>query len=322
MLKSLYVLALVGVGQIDHQDAATLMRECLECRGRIISGEVSLSQEVVRAGGQVASTQYCIVFDEEHLSVDLTNGSGTRKSILTPQTVMRWNGYVEEGVVIGRRDTREGQPGPYLKVFDPRIMGMNTESPGHWYTFRWSDFLMSAPTDCALRDDSIDGCPVKHIQFTHLGNPVDIWIAADKGPSMVRAEISTSRSGKTLTDAMSCSPTLYEDSNVWFPNECVHRRTRNGDIVTEYRIRVTEARFNYNIDQSTFTLRALAPNKGAYVRQQGKPISVWDGDKAVPVAQTIAHKPTERRSLVWVSVGLFILGVAFAVVRMARARQR
>lgn len=323
----LLVSVLAALSQHGMHDAVRLMRGCITAREGISSGEVKLIQETVlygHGGGKIVKRQRChyhIVFDRENLRFARSAQGETKEYVLTADSFMKSDGNPEHGVRIGSRDSEEGHPGVFFRVFDPHIIGMTPALPSHWYVHRWRDFLNTEPNECNIYEEKIGDVQAKHICYARNHTVVDVWIAPDQGPSVIRADLSATKGGVPLVDSMTCSNKLHGESGVWFPEELVHRRTFNGEMVTEYTIRVTEARFNFVCDRTAFTLQGLAPEKGSYIRHDQAPISVWDGEKAVPVSHVMGVKEAGPDWLFWGAVAFFIVGIGLTLARIIRTKR-
>lgn len=88
--------------------------------------------------------------------------------------------------------------------------------------------------------------------------------------------------GGTLSDRIECD--LAEFGGVWFPRRVLFRRYLNDELVFTDDARVEEARFNFDLPQSTFELQGMNLALGTAVHDHvSKPTRVlrWNGEQAV-----------------------------------------
>ena len=145
-------------------------------------------------------------------------------------------------------------------------------------------------TELTMIDDDLDGIATKKISFLDRRSiPVSVWIAPEKGYSIIRIEQNSGE--RNFHTKMIVRVEKHESSGIWFPVECLCVETDNaGKFRNRLNIKVESASFNVLIPDDIFTPKTMNVPQGTVATrggQLGVPSGnwIWDGNQIVEAAR-------------------------------------
>ena len=231
-------------------------------------------------------------------------------------------------------------------VFDPRILGMTTESYVVYHVTKIDDFVgrknrtALRATQERLRDE-LDTWKIEYDTTSGAYKmAVRYWAAPAQGWGVVRVQSVIDFKGDTITNTVDSALRFFPKGGVWFP-ETMTRETTHSDVSKSprrERVVVTEARVNEDPDPALFEIASLGVGAGwpVHILSDGTNGKVtvreghWDGTQfaantSSPAAggargKLIAERGSTRRGVVlWISVNAAILA---AIVWLLYRRSR
>ena len=171
-------------------------------------------------------------------------------------------------------------------LFDLRRLGITMiPSGGLHSTNDWNHTLGTKQRlRSTIADVELNGRPVKLItRLDPDGDAIKLWIDEERGPSLVRGELTSKHRGQVLADVFVVDLEQFDD--VWFPQRVTHHRTVGGFGPPADETTLKNVRLNQGIDENLFTLGSVGVEVGEtvniYPSSPGKMSPIWDGTKLV-----------------------------------------
>jgi hypothetical protein len=166
-------------------------------------------------------------------------------------------------------------------ILDPRCLGMVPMPSSDLFQCQLDSTLGRTDRgDISTRTDSWKGLPCQLIECENAaGHHTKVWIATDRGPSVVRIEITAGK----LMQAVESELAML-DSGYWFPRRCEYCSVRDGKDEVREKVEVEVLSLNKPVDPAVFTLAGMniqrnTPIVGISDEMHG-PV-VWDGSAVV-----------------------------------------
>ncbi|MGL6194518.1 MAG: hypothetical protein ACRC2T_06810, partial [Thermoguttaceae bacterium] len=187
-------------------------------------------------------------------------------------------------------------------------------------------------TERIMTDEILDGVSCKKISFLDKQQtPVCVWIAPDKGYSILRLEEDSEKFN--FHTRMEVNVAQDESSGIWFPTKCVCIETDNaGKVNHRYEINVKAVSLNSKINDDIFSPKTMNVKVGATVTKidaedEASGNWIWDGKDIIYRDGTTLGNIRERGKGLFryflITTGLAMISVAcFWKYIMYREKQK
>ncbi len=283
IIKVLYVAAACSllaepVMVMEVEEQAVASRRAIQS-GRLDILAVSTDSE----GRPVLKHEYWVEFEDDNLRFDYhvsqkpddpEGRSGFKtKNILTADLLISHNDPDHLGMNTAvTKASRKGLPGGHPPLlFDPRLLGL---SPARTVVLHGLHFEIFAAnpdrTNVTVELEEIDGRNMSRVEYVRAdGAKARMWIDADRGSNIVRAEFeSTFRSEKWLSRS-DCELKQYDVDGVWFPEVVTFQEFHDGVLQGGETTTVRAATFNIDINDDRFTMSTMNIPRGTPINDAG-----------------------------------------------------
>jgi hypothetical protein len=314
-----------------------LARGAIEYRVKSCSrGRVKL-RVVGEVGPQPSETKYDIQYDSKRIKVVRTARLLGSESWGAPVTqVVGADSIIDDSspgtavqvMPLDRyKDPKEG-----MGLIDPVPLGMVSGGALFLHRARVDSLLMNAMVapDVKVAPEGAAGERLWRVTRPGASDKAEITVsyAPSEGFGVRRIELRATQGTQTVHDLTETTLKQYPANGTWYPAVVRHTITVDGAVTERHVTHVDAATFGEQAGDAAYTLAglSLAPGRSISDSTDGRPRGqVWDGSKAVPAAEVEAQVPgpssSRRPLLIYLAVGLFVLGV-FLTLLVARKKLR
>jgi hypothetical protein len=216
-------------------------------------------------------------------------------------------------------------------VIDPRLLGLVIVSSPNLAQSHFEEYVGAADrSPPSIKKTNWNGKDCLRIDYSFLGgnSKVRMWVAPDRGPSIVRMEIESRGRGKHLVDTVECEFAAPHRSGYWYPTSCVYERKIDGKTTERELVTVEILSLNEALPTEVFKIAGMGIPKGTPVTglPNARGSRSWDGETAVPLPKTqpepeAAAPDWKRRLLLGTSVACAGFAGFFIWRALLRKRQ-
>jgi hypothetical protein len=308
-------LVLLALADASADDAIPPVQEIekhvLDERSAIKSGVVSFKvttkvnkQEPVAEKIGLAYTVYFkdgnFRMDEDRRLVDGTHLKGWSVYAFG-RCLSSWR--VEDPIIVSAKGTRTYDD---LGIINPLLLGHSALPTVGLSALKSSNivYLQLPPRFTRVAErDTIDGVDVLRISDTSMEHRFVHWVAPQFKWSVIGC---VQFLDNKITTELRCPVRSYPQGDIYFPREITYRRfNERGELVHEEFTSVVEGKFNLDILDETFAMKALGIPAGRKVLDDNT-LSTWDGKKLTewvgsdPAGSDAMLQP--KRSVSWLLI--------------------
>lgn len=336
------VLALAAATSQDPQsppEARRLEEQILAQRNGLARGQVTLESTLIDKGTTI-KTRRVVSFDGKKIRGDVIKLDG-QKSADRDDAAREINCFGEKDFIFYNDESPDGGRAMGINVTDlkffrnednrhsisdPRLLGLAPADVALHVYYKLNSLIVGSgkePRKVEAAEHRGLKCWLISRPFAGPGKAeLRLWIAPEKGMSVVRAEFRVPlASGKELVDSVESEVVKLEGSATWYPKSCHYRRTEGGEVTREQHVAVTSAKFNAPVDATVFTLAGMEVPVGKRILTFPDPSNsrkVWDGHRVT----TLVSKVTRAQGDKFRSGGTFLAASGVFLVLAAGAGWR
>lgn len=203
--------------------------------------------------------------------------------------------------------------------FDPRIIGLDVSPTGGLHGKQLEIFVGRPDrTSSSASQETLDGRKMWRVEYVRIsGGTSRMWIDPDRAHNLVKAEAEYQRRGSTYLDSIECQLAQFDEGGVWFPQEVVYRRQRDGELLMEEKATVKQAVFNQGVEAQSFELAGMdiPPDTALDESPPQRPSRIWDGKSITVPSSPPGPVLTPARSSPWraylIAANLAFLAILF-----------
>jgi hypothetical protein len=314
----------------SEDEIVQVEKRLIESRKAILSGRVSVDSRLVRFAQDPSQVdlvkKFVAYFHDGKARLDMEAGDHREQTVFTRDTLIRSMGNARTIEVFGP----ETRPKDAQGLPDPRRLGLVVWFYESINQLGYEEALLYPNRDHFAVEAGIeDEKPVTKVSFRGSGSdPLrsgQYWRSESQGGFPVFISLRFGEGEKETVRSVTTKLKQWGKKQIWFPSEVVFRLTIGNKVMAEEVDTVTDATFDEDIPEGTFSLAGLDLPKGRLVDVDGK-IMTWAGDRLVARPSQLdrqedINRPSRQQLSLLAGSLLFAL-VAVLLMRRYAKRKR
>lgn len=211
------------------------------------------------------------------------------ETVLSGADYISWPGP-QYGVLVAPQDEYDDAQ-DHLNVYDPRALGLNLGGLVDLDRDGIGSVLnRRSHRPVGVEAVRVDGADLLRIDYETAGEGhLSVWVAPSQGYGVVRMEHAfTFADGEREPGLRRMIADLERmEGDVWYPRSVTTEFLIDGERISREVVTVSEARFNIDLPESTFTLAGLNLPVGHEILDRSKGsarVLRWDGEQVVGIS--------------------------------------